>query len=150
EIVVSHPELIKQIFTGDPEVFHGGEPNRGVAPFVGDRSVLLLDGRAHHRERKLLMPPFHGERLAVYADVIRELTERVVSELPIGEELSMLARMQRLTFDVILHTVFGVHEGEELKELRERLFAVVDKALSPTGTLLMVPAFQRNLGPLTG
>src|SRR4051794_33875268 len=75
EVVISHPELIRQIFTGDPAVFHGGEPNRMLSPVVGDRSILVLDGREHHRERKLLLPPFHGERLAVYADAIRALTE---------------------------------------------------------------------------
>jgi cytochrome P450 len=150
EVVVCHPELIKQIFTGDPEVFHAGEANKALGPFVGSRSVLLLDGKEHHRERKLLLPPFHGERLAVYGGVMRDITERAIQEWPIGEPFSLLPRMQRITFDVILETVFGVHEGEDLEALRGRLLALLDKAQSPLGMLWLLPAFQRDLGPLTG
>jgi cytochrome P450 len=150
EVIVSHPDLIKQIFTGDPDVLHGGESNRVLGPIVGMRSVLLLDGKEHHRERKLLMPPFHGERLAVYADVIRDVTERVIASWPIGRRFSLLPSMQRLTFDVILETVFGVHEGKEVEALRELLASFVDRVQSPLGMLWLLPAFQRDLGPLTG
>jgi cytochrome P450 len=117
EVVVSHPELVRQIFTGDPDVYHGGEPNALLAPVIGRASVLLLDGRAHHRERKLLVPPFHGERLAVYAEAIRAITNRILDAFPVGETFSLLPEMQRLTFDVILTTVFGVSEGEAIDRL---------------------------------
>src|ERR1700679_839459 len=103
EVVVSHPELVKQILAGDPEVFHGGEASTSLAPVLGDRSVLVLDGQAHHRERKLLLPPFHGERLGVYADVMRDLTDQAIDALPLGEKIALLPRLSRLTFDVILH-----------------------------------------------
>src|SRR5580658_6505587 len=85
EVVVSHPELIKEILTGDPSVYLGGEANKMVGVVVGDRSVLLLDGREHHRQRKLLMPPFHGERLDVYARVIARITRHAASGFPVGE-----------------------------------------------------------------
>ena len=150
EVIVANPELIKQIFTGDPDVFHGGEANRPLRAVVGERSVLLLDGREHHRERKLLMPPFHGERLAVYADVMRSITERVIATWPLGERFSLLPSMQRITFDVILETIFGVHEGAEVEALRVRLITLMDKAQSPLGMLWLLPALQRDLGPLTG
>jgi cytochrome P450 len=150
EVVVAHPDLVKQIFTGDPEVYHAGEANRMVGPVVGDRSVLLLDGREHHRQRKLLVPPFHGERLAVYAGAIREATGRAIDGYPVGETFSILPSMQRITFDVILETVFGVREGEAVDTLRARLVAVLDKTMSPLGMLWLMPAFQRDLGPLTG
>jgi cytochrome P450 len=150
EVVVAHPALIKQIFTGDPGVLHGGEPNKNLAVVLGDRSVLLLDGREHHRQRKLLLPPFHGERLAVYTGVLRELSDRMIDGLPIGREIPLLPRLQGLTFDVILRTVFGVSEGDAIDTLRERLLAIVEKAMSPTGMLWLLPAFQRDLGPLTG
>jgi cytochrome P450 len=150
EVIVSHPELIKQIFTGDPEVFHGGEANQALGPVVGPRSVLLLDGREHHRERKLLLPPFHGDRLAIYADVMRGITERVLGSWPLGGCFSLLPSMQRITFDAILVALFGAHEGDEIETLRARLIALLDKAQSPLGVLWMLPALQRDLGPLTG
>jgi cytochrome P450 len=150
EVIVSDPELIKQIFTGDADALHGGEASRALGPIVGPRSVLLLDGREHHRERKLLMPPFHGERLTVYADVMRSITERVIDAWAIGERFSLLPSMQRITFDVIARTIFGVHEGEEVEGLWKHLGALVEKAQSPLGMLWLHPAFQRDLGPLTG
>ncbi len=149
EVVVSDPELLRAIFTGDPGVFQGGEPNKYLQPVLGPRSVILLDGQEHHRERKLLMPPFHGERLASYAHVMAGATERVVDGWPRGEMFSLLPSMQRITFDVILQTVFGAREGAELETLGERLLALVEAAQSPTGMVLLLPAFQRDLGPLT-
>src|SRR5580658_8003840 len=150
EVVVSHPELIKEILTGDPSVYLGGEANKMVGVVVGDRSVLLLDGKEHHRQRKLLMPPFHGERLAVYARGIHRIASRVIRDLPFGKPFSILPTFQRITFDVILETVFGASEGEEMETLRSRLMALVEKAQSPLGMLWLLPAMRVNLGPLTG
>jgi cytochrome P450 len=121
-----------------------------LVPVVGDRSVLLLDGREHHRRRKLLAPPFNGERLAGYAAVIREVAEREVDAYPVGELFSILPSMQRITFDVILETVFGVREGPSLDALRAGLRSLLEKAQSPLGMLWLLPAFQIDLGPLTG
>src|SRR5439155_994812 len=150
EVIVSSPELLRTIFTGDPDVFLGGAANWPLRPVIGERSVLLLEGREHHRERKLLMPPFHGERLGAYGDVMRAVTERVAASWPKDKTFSLLPSMQRITFDVILHTVFGVHDDRELGELRDGLTAFADKVQSPFGMLWMLPFFQRDLGPLTG
>src|SRR5262249_49854975 len=118
EVVVNHPELIKQVFTGDPDVYQAGAANFALIPVVGDLSVLILDGRPHHRMRKLLLPAFTGERLAAYAGVMAEATRRVTSAWADGKTISVLPSMQRLTFDVILDTIFGVHEGAEIERLR--------------------------------
>jgi cytochrome P450 len=150
EVIVCHPELIRQIFSGDPDAFHAGEPARFLIPVVGDRSVLVLDGREHHRERKLLLPPFQGDRLSVYAAEMREIADRAIDAMPIGEVFSLLPHMQRLTFDVILRTVFGVRDGATIDVLRERLLALVDRIQSPRGMLFILPVFQGALGPLTG
>jgi cytochrome P450 len=150
EVVVSHPELIKQIFTGDPDVFHGGSASAPIRPVVGSRSVLLLDGREHHRERKLLLPPFHGERLAIYADVMRGIASREIDAWPLQKPFSLLPSMQRITFDAILETVFGVHDEGEQAPLRDSIVALLNRAQSPLGMVWLLPALQRDLGPLTG
>jgi cytochrome P450 len=149
EVIVSGPEMIKAIFTGDPDVLHAGEANLALAPILGSSSVLLLDGPKHHRERRMLLPPFHGERLSIYGGVMREATARVAASLPRGERFSILPWMQRITLDVILKTVFGALEGEETDALGKVLVALLDQAQSPLGMLLLIPALQRDLGPLT-
>ena len=71
-VMVFSPELVKQVFRGSPEVLRAGEANAVLGPVVGARSVLLLDGAEHLRQRKLMLPPFHGERMRAYARVIRD------------------------------------------------------------------------------
>ncbi|MGH7437753.1 MAG: cytochrome P450 [Polyangiaceae bacterium] len=146
-VAVSHPELIKTVMTA--ESFRGGEASSPLSVLFGPRSVMVLDGEEHHRQRKLLMPPFVGDRLAPYAREMRRITEETVRALPIGQEIAILPALQRITFDVILKTVFGACEGEEIASIRNPLLSLVDKVQSPLGMLRALPAV-RSLGPLTG
>ena len=70
-MVFSSPELIKPIVTGDPQVFHAGLANAPIRPVLGPWSLLALDRAPHMHQRKLLLPPFHGERLRAYAGADR-------------------------------------------------------------------------------
>jgi cytochrome P450 len=89
-IYVSEPELVKQVFTGDPAVLHAGEATATVlGPAVGPNSVLTLDEEPHMRQRKLLLPPFHGENVHRWAGTIREITERDMSMWPVGRAFSL-------------------------------------------------------------
>ena len=109
-VMVFDPELAKQVFRGPPEQLRAGEANAVLGPVVGDRSLLLLDGAAHLRERKLLLPPFHGERMRAYeARCARPRTAR--STPGRRGPFTLLPSMRSLTLDVILRTVFGVDEG---------------------------------------
>ena len=83
-VVTVDPAAVKQVFTGDPDLLHAGEGNVVLAPILGPRSVLLLDGPEHLRQRKLLLPPFHGERMRHYGTVMREVAERHLAAWPIG------------------------------------------------------------------
>jgi cytochrome P450 len=123
-VVISHPEAVRQVFTGDPAVFHAGEANEILRPLLGSNSVLLLDGAPHMAQRKLLLPPFHGNRMARYAEIVREIAEREIA----GWDglVATHDRMQALTLSVIMRTVFGVdREGP--------LHAALRRALDLTG-----------------
>ena len=61
-VVLAHPDAIREVFTGDATALHAGKANLILLPFLGSSSVLLLDGPAHLRQRKLMLPPFHGKR----------------------------------------------------------------------------------------
>ena len=78
-VLMSDPEAVKQVFTGDPDVLRAGEANVVLLPFLGRNSLLLLDGDAHMSQRKLMLPSLHGERLARHAEVMREVAEREVA-----------------------------------------------------------------------
>ncbi len=84
-VFVSHPQAIKEIFNANPDKFDVGRGNELVASLLGEQSLILLDGAPHQRQRKLLTPPFHGDRMKSYGELICEITEKVISNWKIGE-----------------------------------------------------------------
>jgi cytochrome P450 len=142
-VVVGDPAEVKRIFKGDPAQLHAGEGNRVLGPVAGPHSVLVLDEKEHLRTRKLLLPPFHGERMRVYGDVMRELTEAEVATWPVGEEFPLLPAMQRLTLRIILRTVFGVEEGARMAELEGALIRLMRRG----ARIMLLPLLQRDWGP---
>jgi len=143
-VFFSDPVAIKEIFTGDTENFRAGEANAVVRPILGDYSMLLLDGARHSRERRLMMPPFHGERMQFYGEAMRDIADRSIDTWPIGTPFPIHTYMQGITLDVILRTVFGLDESETLVQLRDQLIRLLFKATRP---YLLLPWFQVDLGP---
>jgi len=144
-VYVGDPEAIRELFTGDQSDLLAGEANSFLEPVLGPNSVLVLDGGAHLRQRKLLLPPFQGARVATFRGVIREVAEREISGWRPGAALILRERMRALTFEVIARAVFGVTEPARVERLRDRLIAVIDG--SP---LFMYSSLARaNLGPLS-
>src|ERR1700733_7866824 len=116
-VMLFDPTLVKELFQGSNEQLHAGEANSLLGPILGERSVLLLDGTEHLRHRRLLLPPFHGARMALYAEVIRTATDRETESWPVGEPFPLLPSMQSLTLHVILQAVFGYEPGPAEQEL---------------------------------
>ena len=142
-VYVADPGLVKRVFTGDPAQFHAGEANATVLePALGPNSVLTLDDGAHMRQRKLLLPPFHGERVQAYGELIREITEREIETWPAGEPFALRPSTQRITLAVILRAVFGVREEERFA----RALELVDRFGSSADIVTQVPWLRRNLG----
>jgi cytochrome P450 len=127
-VYVADPHAIKELFTGDQSDLLAGKANSFLAPVLGHRSVLVLDGPEHLRQRRLLLPPFQGSRVAGFRAVVREVAEREVDGWQPGSELVLRDRMRALTFDVICRAVFGVYEPERVERLRGALAAVIDSS----------------------
>jgi cytochrome P450 len=125
-VIVFEPEVVRQVFRASPEQLRAGEANAVLGPVVGERSVLLLDGDEHLRQRRLLLPPFHGERMRAYEAVMREAADRAIDAWPVGEPFALLPWMQSLTLDVIASTVFGVEAGPRQEDLKRRIRAMLD------------------------
>ena len=117
-VVFNRPEHVKEIFAGDPEVFHAGKGNAILGPVMGEHSLLLVDSSEHKRARKLLMPAFNGHALRGYEDMVTGLAKVEVGEWREGEAFASLERMNALTLEVILQVVFGVTDEARLAELR--------------------------------
>ena len=127
-------------------MLHPGEGATVLEPIVGSRSVLLLDGREHLAQRKLMLPAFHGERMRALVGVMEEVAAREVDGWRPGEAFALHERTQALTLEIILRAVFGLAAGPRLDELRVTLKRLLDLGASP---LTLLPPFRRRLGPLT-
>lgn len=145
-LFVSHPQALQRIFSSDTRQFIT-PPNQLLQPLVGDHSIFVLEGARHRRERKLLMPPFHGERIQTYGRLICELTEQAMNSLPLGKVFSARTLMQEVSLEVMLKVVFGIH-GEHFKKLKTLIVQLTDALQSPAiAGLLFFPAWQKDLGP---
>ena len=154
-VVITEPELVKQVFIGDPRVFHAGEGNQILRPILGDNSVLVLDEKKHIAQRKLLLPPFHGERMQAYGEKMAEIATREIESWPSGVPHKLRPRMQAITLEIVLETVFGVHGGERMGQLRDALRDFLDLTTNPLVLLPIltigpdrigqVPAFRRRV-----
>jgi cytochrome P450 len=159
-VMVSDPDLVKQVFTGDPRVFHAGEGNEILRPFLGDNSVLVLDEKPHIAQRRLLLPPFHGERMQGYGEKMSAIAAREIDSWPTGTPYRLRPRMQAITLEIILETVFGVHDEERLEPLREALRDFLDLTTDPRLLLPVIligphrvkriPAFRRRVDRVDG
>jgi cytochrome P450 family 135 len=128
-VVIDDSDLVKQIFTGDPAVFHAGDGNSMLAPVLGQRSVLVLDRDEHLQVRKRLLPPFHGESVRRYGEVVERIVSEEVGRWPIGRPFSLHPRMRAITLETILQAVIGVSDPERLRALREVLPATAEVGL---------------------
>jgi cytochrome P450 len=137
-VMVFTPELVKEVFRAPPDRLLAGEANALLGPALGQRSVLLLDGAEHLRQRKLLLPPFHGQRMREYESAMRDATDRVVDSWPVGSEFPLMPAMQELTLEVIMRAVFGVEEGERQTELKRRVRAMIQPLSRRLGILVLV------------
>jgi cytochrome P450 len=137
-VVISTPQAIKQVFTGDPHVLHAGEGNAILGPMVGRNSLLLLDREAHLRQRKLLLPPFHGERMQAYTAVMEQVTRARLGAWPLHSPFAIQASMRDITLEVIVRTVFGIDEAGAMRRMSELLGELLDRAAHP---LWLIPTF---------
>ena len=144
-VLFSRPEQAKEIFAGDPEVFHAGKGNAILGPVMGEHSLLLLDSTEHRRARKLLMPAFNGAALRRYQDVVTELARAEVERWTPGVPFRSLDRMNALTLEVILHVVFGVTDETRLARLRPLVNRTVD--INPIVLLGWGYPFLQKFGP---
>ena len=145
--MLSAPQAISEIFATDAKQFDAGKNNEILTPLLGNNSLTLLDGARHKRERKMLMPPFHGEKVKSYGRIICQVTEQVASTWQPQQPFLASKAMQEITLEVILHAVFGLSEGECYQQIKTLLANLLDMTGSPlSASLLFFPVLQQDWG----
>jgi cytochrome P450 len=146
-VFISNPQMIEQIFTANPKQFDVGRAGTIIKPTVGDNSLILLDGDRHAAQRQLLMPPFHGERMRAYSQLIFHITQEVTNKWTAGETFTVRPFMQEISLKLILQAVFGLEEGQKYQQLQQLLTSFLEFSTSPFNFFLaFFPALQRDLG----
>jgi cytochrome P450 len=148
-VVVSGPEAVKTVFTAPPHIAPSAAGNSPVRPVMGPSSVIVLTGAEHMRQRKLLLPPFHGERMREYEQTIVQATRADIASWPLERPMRLQERTRAITLEVILRAVFGV-EAERMAALR----GAIDNLLAPMQPWRMVlfalrrPSVERPPGAI--
>jgi cytochrome P450 len=132
-VMISDPVAVKTLLTAPPEVAPSAAGDTPIASVLGPRSVITLTGPEHMRQRKLLLPPFHGERMRAYEETIVQATHRDMAGWPLHRAMKLSARTRNITMEVILRAVFGV-EAERMGGLK----AAIGELAEPARTLAML------------
>ncbi len=149
--IFSDPQAIEKVFTADPNLFEvDQQSNAPIRVLLGDSSLVLLDGGQHQRQRKLLMPPFHGERMKSYGQIMVDATQEVISQWQVGQTICIRDYTQEISLRIILRTIFGLESGKRYDRLSKILVDYLDIFNSPLNSFfLFFPWLQKDLGGLT-
>ncbi len=148
--MVSDPKAIQFILTHDTGkgFTSPGELNELLAPMLGRQNTILLSGEQHRQRRQLVLPPFHGEHLKDYGNIIQRITHEVIDEWTMAEEINVREVMQAITMRVILQVVFGLDHGDRYTRLARILAIRLGMTATPfTSIILFLPWLQKDLGP---
>ncbi|MDJ0714169.1 MAG: cytochrome P450 [Prochloraceae cyanobacterium] len=149
-VILSNPQAIEQVFTRDQNLFEVGKGNLAAKPLLGENSLVLLDGKKHQKNRQLLMPPFHGERMKSYGQLICQIAEKVISDWEIDKPFIIRDYTQKISLRVIVQAVFGVNKGKKYEELIKLIADWLNIFNSPLKSAFFAfPWLQKNLGFLT-
>ncbi|MGO9320632.1 MAG: cytochrome P450 [Solirubrobacteraceae bacterium] len=148
-VMLSDPEAVKTVFTAPPEVAPSAAGSSPIAPVVGESSVLVLTGAEHMRQRKLLLPPFHGERMREYEDVIADATRRDMAGWTLGSPMRLQRHTRLITLEVIVRAVFGV-EAERMEPLKAAITELFEPVRLPAvlRALMSRPSAERPTGAI--
>jgi cytochrome P450 len=132
-VITSHPDHARSLFTAKPEQAPSLTGESPLRPIVGPNSVLTAVGPRHLRQRKLLLPPFHGEAIEQYTQLIADAAEREIDRWPLGRPFALAPSMQAITLDVIMAGIFGI-EGRPERGTPERWLRIATKRMVEAST----------------
>lgn len=149
QVLINDPAVLQELMTRDTGrgISAPGSLNGLLAQVVGEHSILMLEPGPHRERRRLLTPPFHGERLKAYGQLIITLTDQVMADLQPGDRFDARERMQQITMRVILSAVFGLCDGERYRQLERLLHRSIQLRSGRLGSLLLFfPLLRRDAG----
>lgn len=146
-VYFSSPETLEAVFTAKPEQLSSARGNQILQPILGAQSLIALEGTQHQRLRQLLLPPFHGDRMRAYGQLMIEITQQCLQRWVPGQPFLIRPVMQEISLRVILTAVFGLKEGSRYEQLQQLMSAMLEGFTSPLGFIVLFYRFwQRDWG----
>ena len=147
-LFVHSPEAMQQVLSNDQKELEApGDLNSIFQYLLGKNSVISLSGKAHQRQRQLIMPPFHGERMRTYAELIENTTTKVFNQQPKNQSFNIRNITQDITLQVMMEAVFGLYEGERAEKLKHLLCAILEQGGTPWRVIfLYFPKLKETFG----
>jgi cytochrome P450 len=145
-VITSHPDHVRSLFTAKPELVPSLTAESPLRPIVGPNSVLTANGPSHLRQRRLLLPPFHGEAIQRYTQMIRDVTEREIDSWPTGRPFALAPKMQAITLEVIMSGIFGIEGAPARGSVEHRLRRTIKQLAAASTSPLALFGELSNLG----
>jgi unspecific monooxygenase len=146
-VFLSDPKAIQELFAADSKQFDTGKVNKIAQPLLGEYSLMLQDGDYHQRQRRLLIPPFHGERMRAYGELIYDITKQAISQWQEGKPFSVRLSMEKISLALIVHAVFGLEDGPRCQYLKQLLSLMAEYSSTPLASALVyLQPLQRDFG----
>jgi cytochrome P450 family 110 len=147
-LVVSHPQDLQELFNPNNKILDApGAANEIFKPQLGDNSLIVQDGERHQKQRKLMTPPFHGERMFDYGEQICEITQQTIQNLKRDETFIARHLSEDITMQIILKVVFGIDEELKFEKLKNLMTTWQSLTSSPlSASVLIFPSLQKDLG----
>ena len=120
-VMLSDPNAVRDVFRGSSDILYSGEGNAFLSVALGANSVLILDGKPHARQRRVLLPPLKGERMRSFFSPMQAATLDAVYAWPVGRIQPMLETMQKITLGVMLKVVLGLQSTDELTLIADQI-----------------------------
>src|SRR3954464_3078413 len=145
-VITGHPDHVRSLFTAKPPLVPSLTEESPLRPIVGGNSVLTAQGERHMRQRKLLLPPFHGDAIERYVEMIGEVAEREIDRWPVGRRFALAPRMQAVTLDVIMAGIFGIEGRPRVGSLEFGLRTATQQVLKSSTLPIAQVAELLNIG----
>jgi cytochrome P450 len=147
-VFFSEPQALQDVFSLPSSQLDFRKATHVFEPLMGSTSIILQEGQKHQRQRKLMMPPFHGDRMRSYGQLICEITEQAIAQWTTGSSVFIQQVMPKITLQIILRVVFGLEPGPRYQQLEKLLSSLLEDVTTPLySSLFFFPPLQKDLGP---
>lgn len=110
--ILNHPDLVQECLVAKHKSFHKARPYFALTLVLG-YGLVTSEGDFHHRQRRMIQPAFHKDRLRAYGDHMVACAKRAADHWHAGQRVDLLREMNNLTLNIVGHSLFNSEMTEQ-------------------------------------